>query len=295
MKKGFTLIELLVVIAIIGVLATVVLGSLNAARSRSRDAKRQLDIHSINNALTMYYDDHQAYPSSLGSDWLSSNTTNWGSLATSLNQYIKTLPVDPTNSSSLVYKYNSDVLGSTYSLTYQSENKLPATWDPANKGPQVSLGNGNLTATSTDTVWYEAVRANVGVSSGKVYWELTNVQVAGVIGIMGPSANLSSWVGADAYGWGLYTSGGTLYGTGKNPAWVTTTVPWNSTVGFGLDMDAGTLRIWVNGVDGGIAFTGLTGTIYPASTILPQGVTANFGATPFAYPQAGYTAGVFQH
>jgi hypothetical protein len=60
-------------------------------------------------------------------------------------------------------------------------------------------------------------------------------------------------------------------------------------------MDAGTLRIWIDGVDQGIAFTGLTGTIYPASTIYANGVTANFGATPFAYPQAGYNADIFQH
>ena len=54
MKKGFTLIELLVVIAIIGILASVVLASLNSARKKSRDARRVADIKQIQLALELY-------------------------------------------------------------------------------------------------------------------------------------------------------------------------------------------------------------------------------------------------
>lgn len=179
------------------------------------------------------------------------------------------------------------------SLTVSITVKPYATWNPADKGPDVTLDSLYLTATASKM--YESVRATYGINSGTAYWEVTPISGSGVIGVMTTSAKISSWVGSDKYGWGLYSSSGNLYGKNKNPSWATTIVAKSSVVGFGLDMNAGNLRIWVNGVDKGIAFTGLTGTIYPATTVFRNGINANFGATPFKYPQAGYTAGVFQH
>nr|AQQ74999.1 hypothetical protein [uncultured bacterium] len=62
---GFTLIELLVVIAIIGILSTVVLASLNSARSKSRDARRLSDLKQFQLALALYYDTNREYPDAL--------------------------------------------------------------------------------------------------------------------------------------------------------------------------------------------------------------------------------------
>ena len=63
--KGFTLIELLVVIAIIGVLASIVLASLNSARRKSRDARRIADVKQIQLALELYFDAKREYPDTL--------------------------------------------------------------------------------------------------------------------------------------------------------------------------------------------------------------------------------------
>ena len=78
--KGFTLIELLVVIAIIGVLASIVLASLNSARRKSRDARRIADIKQIQLALELYFDAFRRYPDTL---------------ALLAPDYIPSVPADP--------------------------------------------------------------------------------------------------------------------------------------------------------------------------------------------------------
>jgi len=56
--RGFTLIELLVVIAIIGILSSVVLASLNTARSKGNDAAAMSDLDGIRTQAQLYYSDH---------------------------------------------------------------------------------------------------------------------------------------------------------------------------------------------------------------------------------------------
>lgn len=80
--RAFTLIELLVVIAIIGLLSTIVLSSLNAARIKSRDARRIADMKQLQLALAVYADANSlGYPVTLQP------------LAP---LYISVLPTDPT-------------------------------------------------------------------------------------------------------------------------------------------------------------------------------------------------------
>ncbi|MDO8495425.1 MAG: type II secretion system protein [bacterium] len=63
---GFTLVELLTVALIIGLLSTLLFVSINAARSKARDAVRKQNLVQIKKALELYYDDHGAYPLSSG-------------------------------------------------------------------------------------------------------------------------------------------------------------------------------------------------------------------------------------
>lgn len=61
-RAGFTLIELLVVVAIIGLLASVVMVSLNSTRAKGRDARKKADFKSISTALYLFYDSYGRMP-----------------------------------------------------------------------------------------------------------------------------------------------------------------------------------------------------------------------------------------
>lgn len=139
-QAGFTLIELLVVIAVIGILASVIMVSLNSARAKARDVRRMADLGEIRKAIELYYDDRGYYPASdCGWDCngyrYSTDPIAWGALAADLAPYISKLSVDPINNISQPwspgsYSYAYGNVGRAtqrvqYDLTAQLETSSP--------------------------------------------------------------------------------------------------------------------------------------------------------------------------
>lgn len=144
-----------------------------------------------------------------------------------------------------------------------------AAWNSADKDADITLTSSDHIArwdSSGSVDKTGCVRANMGKSSGKWYWEVlrgTQSTFNERIGIGTSSASLANALGSDASGY-AYASDGTKVNGGSSSAYGT---GYNSSsapnIGVLLNMDDGEVTFRLNGVSQGVAFTALSGTFYP--------------------------------
>jgi hypothetical protein len=204
-----------------------------------------------------------------------------------------TYAISGANQSAYNGSYAVAVVNSTtFTYTVTVTPGTVTTWNASDKGADVTLTAGSLTASASGGASDEAVRASQGFASGKWYWEVSfSTNPAESVGVANSSATLNGNIGVDANGWG-YLNLGSKFHSGSSAYGATYAV--GDVIGVALDMDSGTLTFYKNGVSQGQAFTGITGTIYPAVSVSTSNgahATANFGATAFAYSApAGFNA-----
>jgi hypothetical protein len=184
--------------------------------------------------------------------------------------------------------------------TYDLMSDVPTLTDEdtanfATLNPLSSRGviptNGNLTAPTFGV--NHSTTGTIGVSSGKWYFEVKGNSpywVAGVTTLSTiPYGLAPSQVGSQALA--VYTAG-YKYNNGVATAYGATYTT-NDIMAIALDLDAGTITFYKNGVSQGVAFTGLSGTYFPVLGGLDGWACGdiNFGQRPFAYtPPTGYKA-----
>jgi hypothetical protein len=218
----------------------------------------------------------------------------------------------------------------------------PATWDPkwtldADGGAgdagaqQIIFTNGDLSIAAPTASNTYNVRATVGETSGKWYWEVTATagsptSNSGGLGILGPgtpqTADYIGYTGDGlSFGYSIYNPE-FFYSWGSStaqefPGPANTPVAAGNVYMFALDLDddklyAGVNGTWFSGDDAGTSimgpptaapiFTGITtssGKIYPGVTFYPapssgNAFTGNFGGSPFMYSvPAGFHPGVY--
>lgn len=190
--------------------------------------------------------------------------------------------------------------------TWNNPPTTVALWNAADISG-VTLSGGNLTATATGA---GGVRENMGLSSGKYYWETTlgtwtNTNTN--VGIASATAVLSSVAGSASQAVFIFRNGDIWVNGGNSGVNLGIRASGDT---MGIALDVGAQLIWFRvapsgnwngnagyapGGTGGIGVSALTGSLYPlfSSNTAGEAVTANFGASGFSGSvPAGFTSGI---
>jgi hypothetical protein len=163
------------------------------------------------------------------------------------------------------------------------------TWNSADKGANITLSNSDLTADCASG--NGNVRGTQGRNSGRYYFEITET-VGDQIwlgGVANASATLSNYPGSDSNGWSFFALNDTCYPGGVGmPGQITSTT-------VGVWLNNGVLSFIGDGTLGGTAYSGITGSMFPAwSCTAGSGTrtgTLNVGGSAFVWPlPSGATA-----
>lgn len=150
------------------------------------------------------------------------------------------------------------------------------TWDSANKGADVVLSNGSLTATNPSS--YESVRATASKSAGKWHFQI-NPSIAGGftvgVGICNASADMSTYLHASSNAI-VYWQTGEIFEGGTLRATIS---PFESGDLVVIDYDADAKKVWFgkwytnDPSSGGLTYS-VTGAMFPAVTLYGGAIAA---------------------
>ena len=190
----------------------------------------------------------------------------------------------------------------TRSVKLSGAGGAVVTWNASDKDSTVTLSNSDTTASKAAASW-AAVRATLGRSSGKWYFEIrhdagaqNNVGVAPTTATLGSAGYWSVGQGGYTYnaanGQKIFNGASAAYGSSWNTV--------GKVVGVAVDLDNGKIwwsvdNVWQASGDPAAgtnpAYTGLTGSLYPIAGVYSSTQTARFKSTDQTYSApTGFTA-----
>jgi hypothetical protein len=195
---------------------------------------------------------------------------------------------------------------------------MTTVWNHDDRSTRITISNKdstrvNLVAENNSGNNWGSVRATLGVTEGKWYFEIVAEDFKrsgprGTVGVATSSAALDNFSGSSDQGWGFYWSGTSTARKYHNNSYSSLgTVPDNDVVQVALDMDAGKIWFGQNGTWLGSgdpetganpAYSNVSGTVYPICSIyaLSCWIRASFraedyGSNAWEYePPDGYSA-----
>ena len=143
------------------------------------------------------------------------------------------------------------------------------------KGSGATISKGGLTVSHPGSATWNngGIRGTIGVSSGQWYWEVTKASDTpfSMYGVATSLADFSESYSTPTHTWTYISNGGNKLGDGVGGAGASYGISYDAgdVIGVALDMDAGTLTFYKNGVSQGVAFSSLAGkTVFLGFTFI---------------------------